>query len=91
MIIDKLTRFCDKTAMNTGAAGSYLIGDVIDLEDARDIGQGYPLYLVINVATTATGGAGATAQFKLVSDAKPLSLRAVQRSILRLPPRPWPI
>lgn len=68
MIMDKLTTFCDATALNTGAAGTYNIGDVIDLEQVRDIGQGNPLYLVISVAVTATSAGSATGQFRLVSD-----------------------
>lgn len=69
MIVDKLTSFCNATALNTGAAGSYLIGDVIDLQAARDVGQGNPLWLVILVETTATSGGAATGTFQLRSDA----------------------
>ena len=69
MITDKLTTFCNGVALNTGAAGTYNIGDIIDLGDDRDIGNGVPLYLVINVETTATSGGSATGQFRLVSDA----------------------
>lgn len=69
MILDERTEFCDATALNTGGAGSYLIGDVIDLGVAgRDIGQATPLYLVIEVDTTATSGGSATGQFNLVTD-----------------------
>lgn len=69
MILDDRTEFCDATALNTGAAGSYLIGDVVDLGvAARDIGQADPLYLVIQVDTTATSGGSATGQFNLVTD-----------------------
>ena len=32
MILDERTEFCDATALNTGGAGSYLLGDVIDLQ-----------------------------------------------------------
>jgi hypothetical protein len=70
MIMDKRNLFCNATALNTGAAGSYLIGDVIDLEDLRDIGQGEPLYLVIQVETAATSGGAATGAFSLCSDAQ---------------------
>jgi len=70
MITDKYTTFCDAEALNTGAAGTYLIGDVVDLSVVRDIGQGNPLYLVINVETTATSGGSATGTFKLASDAQ---------------------
>jgi hypothetical protein len=69
MILDERTEFCDATSLNTGAAGSYLIGDVIDLGVAgRDIGQGTPLYLVVQVDTAATSGGAATGQFNLVTD-----------------------
>jgi hypothetical protein len=70
MITDKRTQFADAEAVNTGVVASYLVGDVIDLEVARDIGQGYPLYLVVNVQTTATSGGSATASFSLASDAQ---------------------
>lgn len=68
MILDKRTEFCDATALNTGAAGTYLIGGQIDLGVARDIGIGEQLYLVITVDTQPTSGGAATAQFTLASD-----------------------
>lgn len=68
MIIDKLTKFCGNTALNTGAPGSFLIGDVVPLGQLRDIGQGTALYLVIVITGTATSGGAATASFSLVSD-----------------------
>ena len=43
MILDERNEFADAVALNTGAAGSYLIGDQIDLGVARDIGNGEPL------------------------------------------------
>lgn len=71
MIHDERTEFCDATALNTGAAGSYLLGDVIDLgATSQDIGTGEPLFLVIQVDTAATSGGSATGNFKLVSDAQ---------------------
>lgn len=69
MILDKLTEFCDATALNTGGAGSYLIGSQIDLSQARDIGNGQPVYLVIQVETEIDAGASGTVQFHLASDA----------------------
>ena len=70
MILDKRNEFCDATALNTGAAGTYLLADQIDLGTARDIGNGQPVYLVITVDTLPTSAAGtATAQFSLASDA----------------------
>lgn len=71
MISDSLLTFCDATALNTGAAGSYIIGNQIDLSVARNVGVGVgegQLYLVITVDTTATSGGSATAVFSLVSD-----------------------
>ena len=68
MIMDERTEFCDATALNTGAAGSYLIGDVIDT-GGDGINFVDDLYLVITVDTTATSGGSATGQFHLVSDA----------------------
>lgn len=71
MILDERNEFCDAVALNTGGAASYLLGDVIDLTVARDIGGGEAdLYLVIQVDTTATSGGAATGAFSLVSDAQ---------------------
>lgn len=74
MILDERTEFADATALNTGGAGTYNIGDVIDTRSAsidpnvtKDH-EGTDLYLVIQVATTATSGGSATGQFRLVSD-----------------------
>lgn len=72
MILDDRNEFADALAVNTGAAGSYLLGDVIDLGDPnRDIGQGTKLYLVGQVDTTFTSGGSATFAFSLASDAQP--------------------
>lgn len=71
MILDEFNEFADATALNTGVAASYLVGDVIDLgATSQDVGNGEPLYLVIQVATTATSGGAATGAFHLVSDAQ---------------------
>jgi hypothetical protein len=74
VILDELTEFCDATALNTGGAGTYLIGDVIDTKSAaidpnttKDLGFS-EVYLVIRVATTATSGGSATGTFRLASD-----------------------
>jgi hypothetical protein len=79
MILDDRLEFADATALNTGAAGTYNIGDVIDthgptighgsgMNITRDLGADGELYLVIRVATAATSGGSATGQFRLVSD-----------------------
>jgi hypothetical protein len=68
MILDERTEFADATALNTGGAGSYLVGDVYDTgNDGLNDVEG--LYLVIQVATTATSGGSATVAFHLASDA----------------------
>jgi hypothetical protein len=69
MILDERTEFCDATALNTGGAASYLIGDVYDTgNDGLNDVEG--LYLVIQVDTAATSGGSATGQFHLCSDAQ---------------------
>lgn len=70
MILDERLEFLDANAINTGGAGTYLLGDVIDLQVARDIGNGHPMWLVIQVDTTATSGGAATGNFILASDAQ---------------------
>jgi ethanolamine utilization microcompartment shell protein EutS len=67
MILDERNEFCDATSAVL-AVGNAIIGDVIDLGTAgRDIGNGEPLYLVIQV-DTAFVGATSTTQFQLCSD-----------------------
>lgn len=74
MIIDSRNEFCDATALNTGAAGTYLLGNQIDVSLAGvsttpgHIGAVDDVYLVINVDTGITAGSAGTVQFKLVSD-----------------------
>ncbi len=77
MILDERTEFADALALNTGAAGTYNIGDVLDTQGqtigtanlTRDLGVSTDcLWLVIRVATAATSGGAATGQFRLVSD-----------------------
>ena len=70
MIFDERTEFADATSV-AGTAGTALIGDVIDTELARDLGQGHPVYLVITCDTSIiTGGVAGTITFALVSDAQ---------------------
>lgn len=71
MIADALLTFGDNTALNTGVAGSYIIGDQIDLGVARNVGVGIgegQLFLVVLVETTATSGGAATLQINLIAD-----------------------
>jgi hypothetical protein len=71
MILDERTEFLDATALNLGAPGSFLLGDVIDLTNVRDIGMGEPLWLVVTVDTTATSGGAATLALNLLTDGDP--------------------
>jgi hypothetical protein len=70
MILDERTEFCDAVSLNTGGAGSYLLGDQIDTgAAARDLGASTDnLFLVLQVDTTCTSGGSATGQFHLASD-----------------------
>ncbi len=71
MIMDERTEFADAASV-AAAAGTALIGDVIDIGAvARDIGSGQPLYFVITVDTEIiTAGAAGTIKFQLASDAQ---------------------
>jgi hypothetical protein len=70
-IMDERLEFADAASV-AAAAGTALIGDVLDLSTvARDIGTGEPLFLVISVDTEIiTGGSAGTIQFILASDAQ---------------------
>lgn len=67
MIMDERLEFADATAV-TGAAATRLVGDVINLQQARDIGNGQPVYAVVQVVTAPTGAD--TVKFQIVSDAQ---------------------
>lgn len=71
MIMDERNEFADAASV-VAAAGTALIGDVIDLGTVhRDIGAGQPVYLVITTDTEIiTGGVAGTIKFQLVSDAQ---------------------
>lgn len=69
-IIDSLTEFCDAVSVAKTSGASYLLGNQIDLQTARNYGGGQPLYLIITVDTAiVTGGAAGTISFSLCSDA----------------------
>lgn len=71
MIHDERTEFADATALDTNGTGLVLVGDVIDLGVARNIGAGKPpLYLVIEIDTALTSDGAATCGFVLASDAQ---------------------
>jgi hypothetical protein len=70
MILDERNEFADAVSV-AGSAGTALIGDVIDLGGtSQDVGNGQPLYLVIQTDTEIiTGGSAGTIKFQLASDA----------------------
>lgn len=68
MILDEKLEFCDALSV-AAAAGSALVGDVVDLGAAdRRIGTMNPMYLVIQVTTAFTSAGAATVSFELASD-----------------------
>lgn len=69
MWMDKRTEFADAVAIGTGT-GRRLVGNVIDLENQRDIGASSNIWLVIQLQTAMTSGGSATVQFELASDAQ---------------------
>lgn len=65
MILDKFNEFLSNVAIPT-AAGTSIVGDVIDLGTVqRDVGNGQPIYWYAVVNTTGTGGT--SLQLNLVS------------------------
>lgn len=68
MILDERAEFADATTIPT-ATGRSLLGDVYDLQVARDVGLGTPMFLVIQITTAVTSAGAATVAFELVSDA----------------------
>jgi len=67
MIMDETLEFADGADVS-GAAGTALVGDVVDLgANVKNVGRGEHLYLVIQVETAASGGTSIA--FELASDA----------------------
>ena len=70
MILDERLEFADATSVAASSGTTTLIGDVIPLTVARNLGTEKSLYLVIQTATEIiTGGSAGTIYFQLVSDA----------------------
>ncbi len=67
MLLDERLEFADNLTAWL-SVGTLLLGDVIDLGVARDIGQGQPVYLVIQITETYTGTSGALVNYRLRSD-----------------------
>lgn len=73
MILDSRNEFCDAVSLNTGAAGTYLLGNQIDIGATTpgNIGTVDDLHLVITVDTgVAVAASTGTVAFSLVSDAQ---------------------
>lgn len=71
MIIDSRNEFCNNVLLNTGAAGTYLLGDQIDLGAVPapgPVGAVDNMYVVIAVTAGITAGSAGTIQFQLASD-----------------------
>jgi hypothetical protein len=70
MILDSRNEFSDAYALNTGGAGTYALGSIIDLGAAQQgrEASASAMRIVIILQTTATSGGLATAQFHVVSD-----------------------
>jgi hypothetical protein len=67
MILDERLELSDAGTLAT-ATGTALHGDVIDF-GGDQIGDGEPMYLVIQVTTAVTSAGAATVKFELASDA----------------------
>jgi len=68
MILDELLEFLDNVAVNS-TTGTVLEGDVIDLgAEPQDLGNGRPMYLVVQVTAAFTSGTASTVAFQLASD-----------------------
>tara|TARA_R110000822_G_scaffold75151_10_gene180807 strand:+ start:3782 stop:4219 length:438 start_codon:yes stop_codon:yes gene_type:complete len=66
MIMDKLGEFADGGDISA-VASTVLSDNVIDIGNSRDIGQGQPIYLVIQI-DVAVSGTSSTINFRLRSD-----------------------
>lgn len=68
MLFDKRTTFAEEGAIG-GSTGRRLVGDVIDLGEARDIGVS-DIWLYVLMTVAGTSGGSATMQLELASDAQ---------------------
>ena len=69
MWLDERTEFADNVSV-AAAAGTAQIGDIIDSQVVRDLGNGQPVYLCVRTGGTEiiTGGAAGTLLFQLASN-----------------------
>lgn len=69
MILDENLEFADAASVGTPNNSTVNVGSAIDLGIAgRDVGNGQPLYLVIQVTTTIGSAGAAIVEFVLASD-----------------------
>ena len=69
MWVDDKLEFADATSVGTPNNSTANLGDYMRLSDVRDIGNGEPVYLVVQVTAAITSGGSAKVAFMLVSDA----------------------
>lgn len=65
MLIDSKLKFA--AAAELGNTGTRKIGKAVPLDVRADQGEGYPMYLVVLVSTTATSGGASTLAVELVT------------------------
>jgi hypothetical protein len=68
MIMDERTEFADATSVGTPNNTTVNVGSTIDSSVARDLGDGQPIYLIIQVTTTLVGAGSSIVEFMLSSD-----------------------
>ena len=68
MYLDNNLEFADALAVGTPNNTTVTLGEIIDLDIAREIGAGQPVFLVIQVTTALTSGGAAFIKAKIVSD-----------------------
>ncbi len=69
MLMDQHALFCEDFVIPVGT-GKKLVGDVIDLEDLRDIGSTDNIWIVAQVTEAITSAGAATVQALISSDAQ---------------------
>ncbi len=69
MILDEAAKFSDAQTVTTNTDTGLVSEHTIDLGDARDIGNGKPLYVRVNVETAFTSaGSNETLEVYLITD-----------------------
>ena len=92
MLLDSFNEFADAVAV-TGAAGTNIIGDVIDLASVKDLGEGTPMWLVIQVSTLELpleGGAPGEEVARKGSPSGKSSEEKKEKELDQPPPEPGP-